>query len=265
LDRYSYLPGLSVFTPDPAVFGENFDVVAVFDSGDLQYAGVADLMPRLPGRPKVINLDHHATNRLYGDINVVDTSASSAGEVFYNLLRSAGAEIDADTATCLLTGVTTDTGCYSNGATTSGALKAAADLLLLGGKMAPPINRVLRAQTIGSLRVWGQALARLKSHPETGLASTALFRADCGDVGNFDEHAEGIANFLNGYLNHRAVMVLRELPDGTVKGSLRSVDDETDVSAVSAALGGGGHKKASGFRLPGQIVERAFGWVVEKK
>jgi phosphoesterase RecJ-like protein len=50
-------------------------------------------------------------------------------------------------------------------------------------------------------------------------------------------------------------MILKEMPDGQIKGSLRTTKNHIDVSALAKQLGGGGHKKAAGFSLPGTISE----------
>ena len=50
-------------------------------------------------------------------------------------------------------------------------------------------------------------------------------------------------------------MVLKELTEGKVKGSFRTTRDDVDVSALAQLFGGGGHKKAAGFTMEGDIQE----------
>jgi len=260
-EQYRYLSGSEYFTDDPAIFQDgNYDLVAVFDAGDLVYAGVADFMPHLQGKPRILNIDHHITNRGYGDINVIDPKASSTAEVLTRLFLAVGDRPDPRVATCLLTGILTDTNGFTNAATTESALNAAAELLRLGAKITEPVNRTLRNRTLASLRLWGLALSRLKHDAKSGLSSTAIFQNDLVEGGD-DEQAEGIANFLNTFLETSALLVLKEVPGGKVKGSLRTVGD-LDVSAIATALGGGGHKKAAGFTIDGRLTERDYGWVL---
>ncbi|MDP3964079.1 MAG: DHHA1 domain-containing protein, partial [bacterium] len=71
---------------------------------------------------------------------------------------------------------------------------------------------------------------------------------------------EGIANFLNSLSGAKAVLVLKVFADGKIKGSLRSTMPGVDVSKLATALGGGGHKKAAGFTIPGRLKRRGSRW-----
>jgi len=260
-EQYAYLPGIERFTSDRSVFQDRgYDALVVFDSGDLRYAGVADLVAGMPRRPVMISFDHHATNERYADINVVDAGASSTAEVIYNYLLDAGAVIDPDLATCLLTGIYTDTDSFTNPATTDKALRAASYLIGRGAQIQTISIRLTHNKSLPSLRLWGQVFSRLKFDEALGIASTAVFCEDCAGVG--DDQVEGMANFLNNFLESKVVLVLKEVPGGLVKGSFRTAA-EIDVSAVAKQLGGGGHRKAAGFTIPGRIAETASGWRVE--
>ena len=264
--QYLYMHGADRYTNDPAVFDERHDVLVVMDCSDLRYAGVHDHVARLSvpesrRRPVLINLDHHATNEMYGDLNLVDAGASSACELTHRFFESVGAEVTQDMATCLLTGILTDTGHFSNPATTREAMEAASRLLQLGAKMHDVSRNIQRNKSVEALRLWGSVLSRLKFNERMGVASTVIFNSDLVD-GVTEEHVQGVSNFLNQFLEAKVIMVLREMPDGQVRGSLRSAED-VDVSQIAKLMGGGGHKKAAGFAVPGRIVEDAAGWRVE--
>ncbi len=260
-EQYLYMPGTEEYGFDKGIFASpTHDVLAVFDAGDLRYAGIDGLIPIMPTKPVIINFDHHATNEKFGDMNVLDVKASSTAEVVYDFFQTNGITIGKDVATCLLTGILTDTGGFSNPATTGSSLVAASDLLRRGAKIQDVANRLVRNKTIDALRLWGKALSRLKYNQKLGAASTAVFTTDLAGID--DEHVEGISNFLNRFLDVKIVLVLKELPDGKVKGSIRSADD-LDVSLPAKLLGGGGHKKAAGFTIAGRIIETANGWKVE--
>lgn len=258
--QYWYMPGTEMFTADLSVFAdESYDTVAVFDAGDLRYAGIDEAVKARD--LTVLNFDHHVTNERFGDLNIVDVKASSTAEVVYRFLTSQGARIDRNTATCLMTGILTDTGNFTNPATTSGSLSVASDLLRRGAKIQEVSRNLLRNKPLDALRLWGSVLSRLRFNEQLGMATTVVFHDDLARDGVDEEHVEGISNFLNTFLDAKVVMVLRELPEGKVKGSLRTAD-EIDVSAMAKAMGGGGHKKAAGFTIPGRIVEDAGEWRV---
>lgn len=261
--QYRYLPNTEHFTNDADIFHRDggADVVAVFDAGDLRFAKIDTHLGAMRRKPTVINFDHHATNELFGDINVVDVTAASTTEVVYEFLRSIGHRPCEDIAKCLLTGLVTDTGGFSNAATTVNSLTVASELIRRGASIKEVSAQLLRNKTVPALRIWGLAFDRLKYHKELGVASTAVFLKDIGTPGVEEEHVEGLSNFLNRFLDVKVVLVLKEEAGGKVKGSLRTAED-IDLAEVARLLGGGGHKKASGFTIKGRIEERDDRWVV---
>jgi phosphoesterase RecJ-like protein len=264
--QYLYMRGTEKYVSDPAVFDGDHDILVVVDCSDLRYAGIHEQAAKMTApsrkrRPVLINIDHHVTNEMFGDLNLVDAHASSACELMHRFFEHVGADVNQDMATCLLTGIITDTGHFSNPATTRSSLEAASRLLQLGAKAHDVSRNLQRNKSVPSLRLWGAVLSRLKYNDRLGVASTVIFSSDLGD-GVTEEHVEGVSNFLNQFLDAKVIMVLREMPDGQVRGSLRSAE-QVDVSQIAKLMGGGGHKKAAGFAVPGRIVEDATGWRVE--
>ncbi|MFA6603833.1 MAG: bifunctional oligoribonuclease/PAP phosphatase NrnA [Patescibacteria group bacterium] len=260
-EKYSFLAGAEKFTTDTSVFAADHDLCVVFDCGGLNQTGVVDLIASRPARTRLIGFDHHLVNDRYGDINVVDPQASSASEVFYRFLRHINAEISEDIATCLLTGIYYDTTAFSNSATNRSALEAASDLLRRGADANLITERVFRSRPLSSLRLYGTAMARLKHDKRLDIASTALFLSDF-EPGKAQEATDDLYNLLGSILDAGVVLVLKEGPGGQVRGSFRAAAD-VDVSSVAKALGGGGHRKAAGFSVPGKICEGENCWRVE--
>lgn len=260
--QYDFLPHIEALTTDPAAL-TGVPLVAVFDAGDLRYAAVADHLVGLDPRPRLLNFDHHADNERFGDINCVDDEAVATCEIVFRFLASVGAEITPPTATALLTGILFDTGSLSNPATTRRSLAASAELMRLGGSMHDYNTRILKSKSVAALRVWGEGLSRLRKNEAMDVATTALYADDLAAAGVDEEEVEGISNFLDAVLDTKASVFLKELPGGLVKGSLRTIHD-LDVSVPARLMGGGGHRKAAGFTVPGRIVETDTGFRVEK-
>jgi bifunctional oligoribonuclease and PAP phosphatase NrnA len=261
-EQYAYLPLIDRFTSDPTIFEEKYDLICVFDSGDLRYAGVADFVDGMRERPFIVNLDHHATNENFGDLNLLFIDASSTAEVVHRFYRANKIEIDASMATALLTGILTDTSNFINPATNATCIQAASNLMICGARIGEITSSLVRNKSIPGLQLWGRALERLRENRELGIASTLITQKDLAETGTEGgEAVEGIANFLGATLDVPAIMVLREMPGGEVKGSLRSAT--RDVSKIAKLLGGGGHKKAAGFTVKGKIVVKDGIWQVE--
>ncbi len=261
---YAYFPRFKEVTNVTAIFkDEAVDALCVFDAGDLAYAGIDALVAAMPKKPFIANFDHHVTNALFGDANLVITDASSTAEVVHEFFDDNGADVSREMAVCLMTGLLTDTSNFSNPATTVKSLEIASELLLKGVSIRDITKRLMRNKPVDALKLWGRALERLRFDPEKKLASTALFRSDFNDHPVDDEYLEGLSNFLNHLLQADVVLVLKELGRHRVKGSYRSATD-ADVAEMAKTYGGGGHRKAAGFTVDGAIVEHPNGWTVER-
>ena len=259
---YAFLPGIErVISDFDEARRREPDAVFVFDAGDLKHAVMEEFVRAFPTKPSVVNFDHHASNTRYGDVNVLITDAASTTEVVHRFLSGIGARINRDMATCILTGLCTDTSNFSNPATSASALRLGAELLAAGGKFSDIQRHLVKNKSVGILRLWGIALERLRYNNTHQMATTALTIKDFEDCGVDEESTEGISNFLAAVLDAPTIMVLREAPGGLVRGSLRTVE-ERDVSKLAVALGGGGHKKAAGFTVRGRLAEVDGTWKI---
>lgn len=253
---FRYLDNIHRYTNDGGAFDTTYDLVIVFDSGDLNYCGVDDLLPRIPSPHLLVNVDHHVTNRMFGHLNIVLTDASSTAEIMARFYESANVTVDDRMATSLLTGLLTDTSHFSNSATNPRSIEIAGALLRSGARMNDITKHLLRNKSVDALRVWGLLLSRLRYNPRYDAVCTYLLNEDAVDAA--PDVVDGLSNFLNAVTaGTDTVLVLSERRDGTVKGSFRSV--RRDVSQVAKLFGGGGHKKAAGFTVEGRIEETTDG------
>lgn len=259
----SFLPQIEYFVTDPRIFKERrFDTIVIFDSGDLPYAGVDKILADLSYSPVIINIDHHLTNEFYGHHNLVMSEAASTTEILYRFLKINNLKIDKYIATCLLTGVVTDTSHFSNPATTASSLKIAGELLRLGANLNLIRGWTFKNKSLAALEVWGKVLTRLRKNEKYDLAISFLTREDLKKNKLPEEETEGLINFLNNLNDARLVVLLKEKGDDTIKVSLRSNDPDIDISRLAKSFGGGGHAKAAGFSVKGRLVETEGGWQI---
>jgi len=249
--NFLFLDGIHDQANDPAIFDQPWDMVITFDTGSLKHCGILDFLPRIPGKPVIVDIDHHATNELFGSINLVDTKASSTCEMVYRFFEANEVSLDDRMATSLLTGLCTDTSHFSNSGTNAKAMEAASTCYASGARHTDILKNLVLNKSVASLKIWGKALERLRHVPEYDMAITWFKHEDLEGPGS-DEAVEGISNFLSSACSGADVMlVLREKNDGLVKGSMRSI--KRDISRLAQQLGGGGHKRASGFAVKGKI------------
>jgi len=254
--NFSYIPHVEEITSNPKVWEEkNFDTIVVFDSGDLRYAGVAGFIDQLSQKPKIINIDHHATNEMYGDVNLVATHFSSTCEVVFQLLTLNKVNINNNMATSLLTGLITDTDHFTNAATSSASLGAAGFLMNKSGKHRHIKETIYNRTSLSAFKLWGEVFERLEKNDELNIVYTYVTQKDLQKFSLSETESEGMSNFLNAISEGKAGLILKEVQPHTWKGSFRTTHDDVDVARIAKALGGGGHKKAAGFTIVGTQQE----------
>lgn len=240
-------------TTDKILFEEAWDLIITHDAGDLIHCGIDQVLPRTPNGFTLVNIDHHKTNARYGHINIVQTDASSTTEVLFRCFTENDIRIDTGMASSLLAGLLTDTQSFGNAGATASSLKAGAELMKLGGRY-DEVFKSVTYQSLESFHLYGKALSRLRKLPELDVAATYFLAEDYDQVAD-EEATGGLSNFLNTVCGDtEAVIVLKEdAVEGIIKGSCRST--KRDISKFCKAFGGGGHAKASGFAVPGRMVE----------
>lgn len=259
-----FLPGSRAIRSLPEVYkmALSAELVVSLDSATYERTGLHNYFVNPSFHPKFINIDHHHDNPEYGTLNYIKADSSSTSEIIYHILPRLAAEINPQVATCLLNGIFFDTGSFQNPNTSIQTLKITSDLLALGASLREVTTNNLKNKSLGTLRLWGKILSRIKRNKKWGIVSTMVTEKDFIETGASSEDMEGISNFLNSIPDANLSMVLSEKGEGMLKGSLRTLKDNIDVSKLAAVFGGGGHPKAAGFTISGKIHETANGFQI---
>ena len=206
-----------------------------------------------------LNLDHHHDNSRFGDVNLVDASASSTGELLAGVFARLGVTITPEIAEPLYTALVTDTGRFQYANTTPKALRLAADLVEAGADVHKVFQGVYESVQFAKLKLLARALERAEVYEGGRLVISFLLRDDFGQVGAAEPYSEGIIDYLRAVEGADMAALIREPPRGGTPArriSLRSSLDELDVSAIAHASGnGGGHRQAAGFSSDDTIEE----------
>lgn len=254
--HYQYLPGAASFARPPADLA-GVELAVMLDCGADHMTGlnVGALIKRVP----LLDIDHHPKQTLPTDgrVTVYDSCASSTAEIVTELLTRLEWVIDRDIATCLLTGIVTDTSAFQNTNTSDTTLRTAAALLNKGARLKEIIRHCFYTSSIPKLRLWGIAMARIEQNAKiAGIVSTVITKEDIVECGAHPDDVEGLVNFLNTIPGVPALMLLTDMEEGFIKGSLRTRHRHIDVNRLAQAMGGGGHQQAAGFLVPGRLVRR---------
>jgi phosphoesterase RecJ-like protein len=228
------------------------DAILVLDAGATHLTGFHETHPALFDKSlEVVNIDHHPSNNSYGRYNVVVPTSASATMIVYRILSELGYPLDRHAATCLLTGLYTDTGSLQHSNTTPDALRVASQLLAKGANLRHLSKEVFNTTKISTMRLWGKVFQSIV-HTEDGVTMSVITQKDFRDTGAGFDEISGAVDFVNSVPGSKYSVILTER-DGKVKGSLRTLSDEVDVASIASNFGGGGHVKAAGFTLPGRL------------
>lgn len=264
-------PKHGTFISDDVTFSEGtprFDLIIVLDSSNLELTGKtykenADLFYETP----IINIDHHASNEYFGKVNLVDITATSTAEIVLALMESfdEGTKLmDEHIATCLLNGVITDTNSFQNANTTPKAFSIAAQLLAAGAKQQDIIKNVYKTHPLSTLKLWGKALTKIEYDPEVKLVWSALSKNDFNESEAGPAETSGVIDELLSSAPDADVVILLKEGEDMLRGSLRSIKKTIDVAKIAEVFGGGGHKRAAGFKMPGVSLENGMNEVIPR-
>ncbi len=260
----AFLPGSQKIQED--ITTNNFDLLIACGCSNLERTGLTTITELKKFSPdlKILNIDHHPDNKLFGDINLVDKNKSSVAELVYDFFIYNNWGITKDIATCLLCGIITDTGCFKHSNTQASTLKASAELVRKGGQINLIITNAYKSKDAPGLKAWGKALENTHYDKKEKIIYSVMTDKDLTGFQNLSQTAfDGLAETLNKVPEAKCAIFLRQ--DGPViKASLRSDEfKNTDVSALAKTFGGGGHRLAAGFSVVGKLVKDESGkWKV---
>lgn len=242
LPEFTFLPGADDIHPALDEVAVDVDLVIAVDCGDKSRMGQVGQVALATGKP-LINLDHHRTNTLFGDANLVDESTVAAAEGVMDWLPRLGVELDAEIALCLLTGLVTDTLCFRTDNVTSDTLGKAQQLMAYGASLSDIVQRTVNHRPYAGVRLWSVVMptVQMAEHVMWATITQDMFRQ--ADYVGYDD--AGLVSMLVQTEGVYVAVVFREKPDGSVELGIRAVPGY-DTSDVAVALGGGGHPAASG-------------------
>jgi phosphoesterase RecJ-like protein len=247
------VPGNLGFLPtellvDPEDFPETPETMVVFDAGSQDR--LAELGSPAGDAGCLIVFDHHITNEGFGDIVLCDPQAAATAVVVVEVMDVLGWPITEEIATCLLTALVTDTGRFQYANTSPSTLELGARLVAAGARPERISQKVYEEAPFGYLKVAGAALNRATLDPELGMVSTVVTQEDLDAAGIDWGDIDNLINTLRLAEEADVAVLAKVSPEDNVKLSLRSRGG-TDVGALAAELGGGGHRLASGFTFEG--------------
>ena len=246
---FKFLPGVSEIKKETNV--EKYDLAIALDCADGKIlCGYKDYFEK--AKSKIV-IDHHSSNKMYGDINFVNPVSPACCEVLVGMFDYLKIDITKDIGTCLITGILTDTGGF-NYNTNPETFDFAAMLARKGIKISEVYQKALKTKTKASFELNRIADDRLEFLEDGKIALTYItsddeenVHAEIGDHEGIVEKGRDIEGVEVSIFLHQ----IKDKPNG-FKISLRS-KEYVNVSDVCMMFGGGGHIRAAGAFMIGSI------------
>ncbi len=245
--KYFFLPGYDKLKIIPQESSETFDVGITLDCGDEN---------RVTGKEwifnhakRVINIDHHISNPLFGHNNIVADSISSTCELIWQLADSNQISIPPKAATCLFTGIMTDTGNFLYENTSSGTYRAAADLVEKGAETETVKFHLYHNKPLGNIQFLGFLIQQMQVQFDGRVIYLIITRELLNQYGVSYEDLDEFVAFARDIQGVEVSVLLKEMKNGSIKVSLRS-KSYFDVSKLAQEFNGGGHQRAAGAVSP---------------
>ena len=209
-----------------------------------------------------INIDHHVSNEMYGELNYVDSGSASTAEIIFELMEALGVRPDQSMAQCLYTGIVSDTGSFRFPSTTAKTLRITAELLETGVDFSG-IQRVLFGTSeFKRIKLLGRALMTLESHMDGFVSMMNLEANDFNTLSISDRDSGDIVNY--GLEPPEAdVSVLLKEAEGFFRVSVRT-KLQIDASSLCGKFDGGGHVRAAGCNIKAETLGEAKRLILEE-
>jgi bifunctional oligoribonuclease and PAP phosphatase NrnA len=224
----------------------SFDLVIVLDCGEFSRVGsIAEKVEKAH-----INIDHHPANPHFGEINLIDPTATSVSEMLVGLIPAFGLEINKAVADALLTGMITDTLGFKTPNMKPETLRLAADLFDKGANLPYLYDQALTRKSFEAVRYWGAGLSQLQR--DGRIIWTTLSLADRKLVGYHGRDDADLISLLSSITNVDVALIFVQQSENEVKVSWRA-NNGFNVAQIAQVFGGGGHAAAAGATVQGDL------------
>ncbi len=243
--------------PDP-------DVCILMDNGEL--SRIFDRQGLFSTGKKKILIDHHKSSEPFLDLNYIDVEAAASTEIVFDLLLLMGTKLNPAIAEAIYVGIVTDTGRFQYSNTTKRSHEIVAQLMDHDIDQNKVSVEIYQSISHAKIRLESSIFSTLDIECGGKVAVAYMTKKMLKEVGAKDEETEGVVEILRNLRGVEVAVFAKESDKEGVKVSMRSKFD-FDVAQIAQALGGGGHKKAAGFSMNGNIENVVSGVIsaIEEK
>lgn len=242
-DTFKFLPGIDQIQEFKEI---KPDILFVLDCGSKDRIG--DYNQYISKSKIVINIDHHLDNDSFGDINIVDSSRASTGEIIYDVIQGLNLKLNKEIATHLYTAISMDSGRFMYDKVDDQTHEIIANLIRTGIDKDEININLYQKRSMAATKLFIEGLSSLKTYCDEKVATIKVTQeALQATKANLNE-TDGLISFIRDIDTIEVACLLKEIDSKEIKISLRS-KTYIDVSSICNIFGGGGHKRAAGCTI----------------
>lgn len=248
---FDFLPGREEIKSDSDI--EKYDLAISLDCADFKRLIGNEYFEKAK---QTIVIDHHSSNKMYGDINFVNPVAPACCQILIGMFQYFDIDIDKELGTCILTGIITDTGGFKYSGVTPETFEFTADLLQKGVNVSDIYKRVLQTKTKANFELMRKAIDKMEFLEDGKVTFTYITNDELKEVNAGIGDHEGLVEIGRDVEGVEVSVFIRQKDDeeNVYKVSMRS-NEYVNVSDVCIMFGGGGHEKAAGATIQGNIQQ----------
>lgn len=246
---FNFLPSADQIKESSEI--EKYDLAISVDCADLKRLAKSEYFENAK---KTIVIDHHGSNKMYGDLNFVNPVSPACCEVLVGMFEYLNIDITKDIGTCLLTGIITDTGGFRHDGVNPETFEFTAELMRKGVNIPRIYKKVLRTVTKANFLLQKRVIDRMELLEDGQITYTYITKQDEEEVNAEPGDHEGLVEIGRDIEGVEVSIFVRQKDENTYKISLRS-SEKINVSDVCLMFGGGGHPRAAGASIQGELEQ----------
>ncbi len=229
---------------------DDYEAVLAVDCATRQR--LSDAQQLFAAKPNC-NIDHHISNTMYGQVNLVQDFPAT-GEMVYNLAKELDTKIDRTIVMAVYMAISTDTGNFTYSNTKKSTLELFSSLVNENLPLAKMADQIFNRRSLGATKLIAKFIDNIRFHYEGSMAVSTIMLDEIEQAGAKLEDNEILIDYAREIDGVEIAAFVRELKKDTYKVSWRA-NEYADVGELAARFGGGGHVKAAGCMLKGEFYD----------
>jgi phosphoesterase RecJ-like protein len=249
--KFHYLRGAkAIIQHSKEPINQLFDAVIAVDCAD--FLRIGSVSQAFSETAQILNIDHHPTSDLFGQVHVIKDDAAATAEILYDLMLTMQLKLDKDVSECIYTGLLTDTGGFRYSNTSPKVMKIASELLTYGINGNTLAEHLLETLSFSHIQLLKKSLSTLSFSDDYQISWMSITQEVVNNTGASNEDFEGLVNYPRNIEGVEVGMLFKQTAPELVKVSFRSAG-KVDVAQIAKSFGGGGHIRAAGCSIEGEL------------